>query len=93
MISKDDIKKLSTLSRITISEEEGEKLAKDLEGILSYVGQLSEVSLSKKDVTGSDVELKNVMREDKVFGDSMRAEVLKESPKSKGDYFVVKKIL
>ena len=40
-ISKKDIEKLAELSRIDVSEEEAEKLQKDLERILAYAGELS----------------------------------------------------
>ncbi|MEK7567732.1 MAG: Asp-tRNA(Asn)/Glu-tRNA(Gln) amidotransferase subunit GatC [Patescibacteria group bacterium] len=95
MISKDDIKKLSSLSRITISEKEEEKLAKDMEGILSYVGQLSEVEISDRGVSKEKSELKNIMREDVISNNYniVANDILKESPKLKGDYIVVKKIL
>ena len=95
MISKDYIKKLSSLSRITISEKEEEKLAKDMEGILSYVGQLSEVEISDRGVSKEKSELKNIMREDVISNNYniVANDILKESPKLKGDYIVVKKIL
>jgi aspartyl/glutamyl-tRNA(Asn/Gln) amidotransferase C subunit len=40
MISKDDINKLSELSRLAVKEEEKDKLLSDLEGILGYVAEL-----------------------------------------------------
>lgn len=93
MISKDEVLKLAQLSRISITDEEAESLRKDMEGILSYIGQLEEVKVDSFESKAED--LRNVMREDK---DSHEAGVyteiiMKEAPKKKGDFVEVKKIL
>ena len=43
MISKDDIKKLADLARIEIEDSELEGLAKEVDSILGYVGQIKSV--------------------------------------------------
>lgn len=45
MITEGDVKKLSELARIDLSEKEEENLARDLESILGYFGKLKEVSV------------------------------------------------
>ena len=92
-IDKDYVKKLSKLSRIEVSNSEAEKLSKDLESILDYVGQVSEVSdTESKNKIG---EIHNVMREDEKPHDSGKysEDLLKASPERDGNYFKVKKIL
>ncbi len=95
MISKDDVKKLAALSRITLSPEEEEKLAKDMEGILGYVGQLGEVGVHNDKKKKKDSGLHNVMREDNNShkAGEFSADILNESPKRRGEYLAVKKIL
>ena len=94
MISKDDIKKLANLSRIEVSDDEIQSLASDMDSILEYVSQVSEVSLDYK----GGVELGhiiNVLREDSEPNISgTQSEVLiAEFPESKDGYLKVKKIL
>lgn len=103
MIERKDIEKLAALARITIPEEQMEKVRKDIDTILAYVDQIKEVTA--KGDRGAAVELsaeqnyhsgvKNVMRDDSnphvpgVFTDK----ILKSAPKSKDGYIEVKKIL
>jgi len=98
MISKEDIKKLSELSRIEISDSEAEGLAKDIEPILEYVGQVKSVA---GDISNG-VEfgpVKNVMREDGPPDGGLNEpgtfskELIAEFPKSENGYLKVKKIL
>jgi aspartyl-tRNA(Asn)/glutamyl-tRNA(Gln) amidotransferase subunit C len=93
MISKEEVLKLAVLSRISITDDEANNLLKDMEGILSYIGQLGEVKVESAKSKAED--LRNVMREDI---DSHQASafteaILKEAPKKKGDFVEVKKIL
>ena len=55
MITKHDIQKLAALARIEVAENDMESFQKDLERILSYVGQLDRAE------TGVIEPLKNVM--------------------------------
>ena len=94
-----DIKKLANLSRLNIDEEEMKNLLVDFDAILTYVGQVQEaINLKKKDEvynSGSNLRLKNVMREDiarddkEVYADK----IIKEMPKTEGRYMKVKQIL
>jgi aspartyl-tRNA(Asn)/glutamyl-tRNA(Gln) amidotransferase subunit C len=43
-ITKEEIQKLASLSRLKLTEEETEQYAKDLNGILKYVDQIQEVT-------------------------------------------------
>ena len=98
MLTIDDINNLARLARIELSEEEKVKLQKDMESILGYVGQITNVvsqpaTLNAPNVAGwSDVI--NVMREDAVTtvtGEYTEA-VLANAPRREGDYFSVKAI-
>ncbi|MHB1316485.1 MAG: Asp-tRNA(Asn)/Glu-tRNA(Gln) amidotransferase subunit GatC [Minisyncoccota bacterium] len=92
MIEKKDIEKLALLARIEVSEEEKEALAKSIESILGYVGQVT--SVSEKAGTTTPV-LVNVMRDDEVLntpGEFTEA-LLSNAPHRDGNYLEVKKIL
>ncbi|MFA6254161.1 MAG: Asp-tRNA(Asn)/Glu-tRNA(Gln) amidotransferase subunit GatC [Candidatus Paceibacterota bacterium] len=99
MLTRDDINNLANLARIALSEEEKDKLQKDMESILGYVSEL------KKAPTPTDSEterqnprnyyLRNVMRVDEEpFPAGANTEIiLSQAPKRKDNYFVTKKIL
>lgn len=92
MISKDDIKKLASLARIEVEEEEMASMAGDIDGILAYVSEIKN-ALSKEDVVPQYVT-KNVLREDVLGAQKTDSEILiKSAPESDGRYIKVKKIL
>lgn len=88
-----DVKKLSELARIDISDGEAEELLKDMSSILGYVGEIKEAA--GEGVSPEAGELRNVMRED---GNSHEpgkysGEILAEVPKTEKEYVKVKQIL
>lgn len=103
MLTIEDINNLARLARIELSTEEKIKLQKDMESILNYVGQLSQVStealpMGLADVAGEPIGkasvLVNVMREDAVTTETgeYKDAILANAPKREGDYFSVKAI-
>ena len=102
MISKETIKKLADLARIEIKEEEQEELAKEIEAILGYVGQVKSIqgfhpdqvlpTVDNEEGLGSGV---NIMREDTDPTESgtHSKELVAEFPDSENGYLKVKKIL
>ncbi|MFA5937067.1 MAG: Asp-tRNA(Asn)/Glu-tRNA(Gln) amidotransferase subunit GatC [Candidatus Paceibacterota bacterium] len=92
-----DIEKLAELSKIELSEEEKRGLLKDLDGILGYVKQISEVKVEDISV---EYTRKNVWREDLPASGGLviprefsRELILKQFPESKDGFLKVKKIL
>lgn len=86
-----DIENLAELAKIELSDEEKDKLLKDLDGILDYVKQIREVDVP-------DIEtnylLKNIWREDintsPVFSKDL---IINQFPDSKNNFLRVKKII
>ena len=99
MLDQKDIDNLANLARIALSEEEKDKLQKDMESILGYVSELQKASTP----ANSEAErqkpegyyLKNVMREDEEpFESGLNTEtILSQAPRRKDNFFVTKKIL
>jgi len=92
-MEKQDVLKLSKLSRIEISDNETEDLAKDLSSILDYVGKINEVVGEAGEPEIGEVH--NVFREDTEPHESglYTKDLLDSAPNREGDYFKVKKIL
>jgi len=93
-MDKGEIKKLASLSRVEVSDEELKGLAKDLDSILSYVSELQSVS-SGEPAKDESPENKNVMREDEIMHESVMytKDIVEAMPDSKDGYLKVKKIL
>lgn len=91
-ITREDVERLATLSRLELTEEEKEALTKDLTSILSYVSELASVDAT---IEGGREATHNTMREDSnphesgVFSDNL----LSAAPKVENGYLSVKQIL
>ncbi len=93
MITKEDIKKLAVLARITISDKEAESFAGEAEGILGYVFDVGEVSASGEG--DAHTTLTNVMREDGEPHESgtFTDKILAAAPKERDGYIEVRKVI
>lgn len=93
MATADDVKKLASLARITISDEELAAFTDEFDAILSYVGQLE--SLALPEVASEKPALRNIMRADGephapgAFTETLAAQF----PAREGDALVVKQII
>ena len=86
-----DIENLAELAKLDLTDLEKQSLLKDLDGILGYVKQVSEVDVE-------DVEtrytLKNVFREDEAIVREFSIEkIISQFPDSQDGFVKVKKIL
>jgi len=94
MISKQEIEDLAKLSRISLTEDEKDKIQKDLDAVLEYISQLKNAPVLDKEV--SDIYgNKNVFREDENphSGGEYTDDILKNAPKVKDGYISVKQII
>ena len=94
MITKEEIKKISSLAKINISDNELDNYSEQLSKILEYMSQLNEVDTSR--VEGSDDHSFNSeqsLREDKIKPSLDRDTILNLSPESDGVYFKVPKVI
>lgn len=88
-----DVAKIARLARISVTEEEKQKLAGEIGGILSFVEQLSEVDTGDAADVASVVEHALPMREDKVTDGHYPERVLANAPVQEYDCFVVPKVI
>lgn len=93
-LTRDDVLKLASLSKLKLSEEEIERFQTELSNILDYVEQLDKADVSGLEPTYQITGLKNVMREDEEvdYGYSP-ADLLKQAPGKTGNQFKVKRVL
>ncbi len=93
MITKEEIQKLATLSRIEMDESEMEHLAHEFDGILDYIAQIQDAPLSQE--TKSTLTQHNILREDTGPHEAgvYTKDILDNAPDSDGVYLKVKNIL
>lgn len=93
-ISKDDVAHLARLSNLSLTDDEVEPLRADLEKILDYVHQLSELDTSGVEPTYQVTGLENIDRDDKVIDYKVsREDLLKTAPAVKDHQIKVPKVL
>jgi aspartyl-tRNA(Asn)/glutamyl-tRNA(Gln) amidotransferase subunit C len=79
-ISVEQVKHVAHLARLAITEDEAEALTKQLDAIITFADQLSELDTDEVEPTSHVLDMKNVMREDIPQKGLPREEVLKNVP-------------
>ncbi len=95
-MNKEDVKHLSKLARIELSETEVENFTKEIADILSYVSVVQDIAGDDNSDTNLKVGARyNIFRTDVVTNepDSFTETLLAEMPNREGRYMKVKKIL
>ncbi len=93
-IKREDILHLADLSKLSLSEEEIASLEKDLQGIINYISQISELDTSNVEPTYQVFEMVNVWREDAIIEqDATREELLALTKEEKDNQVKVPKVL
>ena len=88
-----DLKHIARLSRLHLSNEELEFFKTQVGQILSFVDKLKEVNVDGVEPTSHPLSLSNVFREDEVKPSIPIEEFLKHSPRARGRFFEVPKII
>jgi len=93
MIDQNEVNHLLELSRLEISEDEKQNLSKDLENILKYVEQLSEVDTDNVEpMSGGTFNVNEYRKDGFENREFKRDDVLRVAPKSDNGFFEVPKI-
>ena len=90
---KIDVRYVAHLARLYLSDEEAELFQGQLEQILQYVEELSELDVEGVEPTAHAIPVQNVFRKDEVKPSADREAVLENAPSERGGQFVVPKII
>ena len=88
-----DVRKVASLARLALDDEELLASGKQLTSILDYVRLLDEVDITGVTPMTHPVPAENVFREDQMLASLPREAALSNAPKTDGEFFVVPKIL
>jgi aspartyl-tRNA(Asn)/glutamyl-tRNA(Gln) amidotransferase subunit C len=75
-ISRDDVQHLAQLSNLQLADSEIDGLQTDIDNILKYIEQLSEIDTTGVEPTYQVTALENVWRSDNVLEDDVTREQL-----------------
>ncbi|PCJ32780.1 MAG: Asp-tRNA(Asn)/Glu-tRNA(Gln) amidotransferase GatCAB subunit C [Alphaproteobacteria bacterium] len=87
------VAKIADLARIAVREDELEPLAAELNNILGWIEQLSEVNTDGVAPMTSVVEVALPWRADKVTDGGYRDEILANAPDNAHGFFTVPKVI
>ena len=80
MIDREQVLHVARLANLSLSDEEVERMASELSGILEHVERISELHLDGVEPTSHVIALENVFRPDEPRPSWDRDEVLESAP-------------
>lgn len=87
------VAKIANLARIEVREDQLEPLAGELNNILDWIAQLSEVNTDGVQPMTSAVEVDLPWRSDKVTDGGYRDDILANAPHAEHGFFAVPKVI
>jgi len=92
-ISREEVEKVSLLSRLLLSDEELAKMTVQMGRILEYVEQLGELDTDDVEPLSHALDVSDVLREDQVTDSLPRQDVLANSPNCDDECYLVPAVL
>ena len=92
-VDNETVKKVASLARLKIEDNELEKTGREFNEILDFVEQLNEVDTSDVEPLVSVHEGRIFCREDEVTDGHLKNEVLQNAPSQEFGYFAVPKVV
>jgi aspartyl-tRNA(Asn)/glutamyl-tRNA(Gln) amidotransferase subunit C len=80
VIDREQVLHVAKLARLNLSDEEVERMASELSGILEHVEHISELDLDRVEPTSHVIALENVLRPDEPRPSWDRDEMLERAP-------------
>ena len=87
------VKKIASLSRISVSEEEAQAMVPELNNILGWVEQLGEVDVTGVQPMTAVIPNHQRLRDDVVTDGDVRDKVLANAPQAEHGFFAVPKVI
>lgn len=88
-----DVAYVARLARLELTAEETDLFQRQLGEVLKYVQKLSEIDLTKLDISAQPDSLSDVFRADEARDYFTAAEALANAPRQRDDLFIVPKVL
>ena len=92
-VDADTVRRIAHLARIAVAEEEVEHLHGELNAMLAFVEQLSEVNVDGVEPMTSVTPMEMKKREDEVTDGGIPDDIVKNAPAAEGHFFLVPKVV
>jgi aspartyl-tRNA(Asn)/glutamyl-tRNA(Gln) amidotransferase subunit C len=92
-VDADTVRRIAHLARIAVKEDEVEHLKGELNAMLAFVEQLSEVDVAGVEPMTSVMPMAMKKRVDAVTDGEIAADIVKNAPESDDNYFLVPKVI
>lgn len=92
MITIKDVEHVAKLARLELTEDEKVMFTKQLGDVLKHVDAMNEVDTSQVEPMAHAIDFVNVMREDKVYYEQSKDELMQNAPYEEDGFFRVPKI-
>jgi aspartyl-tRNA(Asn)/glutamyl-tRNA(Gln) amidotransferase subunit C len=87
------VRRIAHLARIAVAEEEVEHLKGELNAILAFVEQLSQVNVDGVEPMTSVTPMEMKKRTDEVTDGGIADDIVRNAPATEGHYFLVPKVV
>ena len=87
------VKKIASLARIAITEEEAARIAPELDNIMGWIEQLGEVDVTGIEPMTAVIPNHLRLRDDVVTDGNVRDAVLSNAPQAEHGFFAVPKVI
>jgi aspartyl-tRNA(Asn)/glutamyl-tRNA(Gln) amidotransferase subunit C len=87
------VRRIATLARIRVEEEDVPRLQAELNGILGWIEQLNEVNVDGVEPLTGGARMAMKMRDDVVTDGGYPDQILANAPERIGDFFAVPKVV
>ena len=92
-MDKKTVSTIAYLSRLSLNEENEEKITEDLKNIIKFVDQLDGADTNNIEPLANPLEKTAKTRTDNVTAKNRKKVFLERSPKSNEDYFLVPRVV
>lgn len=92
-LDKETVRKVASLARIRMTDEELEKYAVQLNKIIGFAEQLNELDTANVDPLPSPVDIEVILRPDAVTDGNCADAVLANAPEAVEGFYVVPKVV
>ncbi len=92
-ITEAEVRHVASLAKLALSEEELQRVGRELNRILDYFAELQQLDTSQVPITSHAIPLLNVYREDEVGESLSPEEAVQNAPDGVDGYFRVPRIV
>jgi aspartyl-tRNA(Asn)/glutamyl-tRNA(Gln) amidotransferase subunit C len=92
-VDADTVRRIAQLARIGVAEDEIEHLRRELNAILAFVEQLSEVDVEGVEPMTSVIPMEMKKRPDMVTDGGIPDDIIENAPAAEDHFFVVPKVV